>query len=168
MNDNRKPANTRTVLKYVRLAYADTLIVAKPYEEGGQPKYSVTLLLPPGHPAIEQIEAILEAAVIARWGKKADWPKPLKGIHRDPVIKDCADYPKIGNFPPGWCFVRCTTLEPPAIVDANVAELNKADLRGEVYSGRWATVSVNAFTYDRQTSSRPVRVSHSGSATSSC
>jgi hypothetical protein len=149
VNDNGK-LNTRAVLKNVRLAYV-VLIQPKPYDVGEQPKYSCTLLLPPGHPGIEQIEAILEAAAIARWGKKSEWPKPLKGIHRDPVIKDCADYPKIGKLPPGWCFVRCSSLEPPGIVDANVAELNKADLHDELYSGRWATVSVNAFAYDRQT-----------------
>jgi hypothetical protein len=150
LNAERKPPG-RVVLKNIRLGYADQLVTPKAFEEGQQPKYGCTLLLPPGHSGVEQIETLLEAAATARWGHKADWPKPLKGITRDPIVKDVADYPKIGIKEAGWSFVRANSLEPPGIVDAAVGEIGKADLRAEVYSGRWATVSVNAFCYDRST-----------------
>lgn len=149
MNDNK--ANTRVRLKNGKLAYADSLIVPKAFEPGQQPKYSVTILLPPGNPGVDQVEAAIEAAATAKWGRKADWPRPLRGISKDPVIKDAADYPSIGIKEPGWSFVRCASIDPPGIVDANVVEVAKQDLRREVYSGRWANVTVNAFAYDRQT-----------------
>ncbi len=98
---------------------------------------------------LELLERALEAAATARWGRK--WPQPLKGITRDPIIKDVADYPKIGIREAGWSFVRASSLEPPGIVDPNVVEVAKPDLRRELLSGRWATVSVNVFVYDRQT-----------------
>jgi hypothetical protein len=134
----------------VRLAYADTLLTPKAFEDGQPPKYGCTLLFPPGYPG-DQVEAALEAAATARWGSKADWPRPLRGITKDPAIKDVADYPRIGIKEPGWCFVRCNSLDPPGIVNADLSEVGKADLRREVYSGRWVTVSLNAFAYDRQT-----------------
>jgi hypothetical protein len=151
MKDNAKPASTRVVLHGVRLAYADQLITPKAFEEGQQPKYGCTILLPPNHPGIVQVEAALEAAAAARWGRKEEWPRLLKGITRDPAVKDVADYPKIGIEDAGWCFIRASSLDPPGIVDNNVSALNPADLRRECYSGRWATVSVNAYAYDRHT-----------------
>jgi hypothetical protein len=150
MNNDRKPPN-RVVLKGVRLAYADSLIVPKAFEEGQQPKYGCSILFPPGHPGVELIETALEAAATARWGRKADWPKPLRGFSRDPCVKDVADYPKIGIRDVGWSFVRANSLEPPGIVDASNSEVAKVDLRGEVYSGRWANISLNVFAYERQT-----------------
>jgi hypothetical protein len=147
-----KPLATRVVLRNVRLAYADSLIVPKAYEAGQQEKYSCTILLPPGHPGVEQIEAAVGAAATGRWGRdKSEWPRPLKGITRDPIIKDVAHYPKIGIREAGWSFVRASSLEQPGIVDANLVELTKLDLRREVYSGRRATVSIYAFVYDRPT-----------------
>jgi hypothetical protein len=151
MNDNQRPT-TRTVLKNVRLAYTDQLIVPRAFQPGQPEKYSCTILLPPGHEGIEKIEAILGVAATQRWGKrKADWPRPLRGINRDPIVKDCSDYPKIGIEESGWCFVRAGSLEPPGIVDNLVQDLNKADLRRECYSGRWATVTVNAYAYEQMT-----------------
>lgn len=150
-DDNKTRLATRIVLHNVRLGYADQLIVPKSYEENQPLRFSCTILLPPDHPGVGQIEAALEAAATARWGRKADWPRPLKGINKDPCVKDVADYPRIGITEPGWCFARANSLDPPGIVDANVAELNKADLRREIYSGRWVTVSVNAFAYERET-----------------
>jgi hypothetical protein len=139
------------VLRNSRIAYSDSLIVPKAYEVGQPEKYSCTILLPPGHEGLALLEAALEAAAIARWGRKSEWPRLLKGITRDPVIKDVADYPKIGIREPGWSLVRASSLEPPGIVDAKLVEVAKPDLRSEVYSGRWAAVSVNAFAYDRPT-----------------
>ena len=42
----------------------------------------------PNNPAIPLIEAALEAAAAARWGEKANWPRRLRGLNFDPVIKD--------------------------------------------------------------------------------
>lgn len=151
MSDSKLRPTTRVVLHNVRLAYSDQLITPKAFEAGQPEKFGCTILLPPGHPGIEEIEAALEVAATKRWGKRSEWPKPLKGISSVPVIKDCTDYPKIGIKDVGWCFVRATSQEPPGVVDHRVAELNRADLRREVYPGRWATVSVNAFAYDRKT-----------------
>jgi hypothetical protein len=141
------------VLHNVRLAYTDSLITPRAFAPGQPEKYSVTILLKPGHEGLEKLEVIITAAATLRWGRKANWPKPLRGISKDPIIKDCADYPKIGVNERGWCFVRASSLEPPGIVDNLVQELNKADLRRECYSGRWGTVSVNAFAYEQQTGS---------------
>lgn len=152
-NDNKKPADTRVKVKDGRLAYADQLLVPKAFEEGQQPKYSCTILLPPDHPAIELIEAAAEAAAVTRWGKKADWPKQLRGINRDPIIKACEDYPAIGKLPPGWCFVRASSTEPPGIVGPDVEEIAKQDLRREIYSGRHANLSLQSFAYQRMTGS---------------
>ena len=148
----KPPPDSRVVARGVRLAYTDQLIRPKAFEVGQPEKFGCTLLLPPGHPALEAIERALIAVATARWGKRSDWPAMLKGISRDPVIKDCADYPAIGVLPSGWMFVRCSSQDAPGIVGPNVEEIAKQDLRNEVYSGRWGNVSIAAFSYDRQTS----------------
>jgi hypothetical protein len=129
-----------------RLAYADTLITPKAFQDGQPLKFGCSILMAPDNPAIEEIQEALIAAATAKFGRKSEWPK-LRGLHRDPVLKDCADFPKIGDVPRGSMFVRASSIDPPGIVDHRVRPLNKADYRGEVYSGRYATVSVNAFAY---------------------
>jgi hypothetical protein len=154
MNDNNKqgPPNARVVLKLVRLAYADQLIVPKAFAPGQPERFSATLLMPPGHPGPELVDAALIAMATERWGPRAKWPRQLRGIMRDPVVKDVAEYPKIGSFPRGWSFVRVGSLEPPGIVMPNLAVVSKADYRSEIYSGRWAlAVSANAYAYEQQT-----------------
>jgi hypothetical protein len=151
MSDKIKPRpSTRVVLHNVRLAYTGALIVPKAFQPGQPERYGCSICMPPGHPGIEEIETALQNAATIKWGKKTEWPRPLRGLSRDPIIKDCSDYP-IGITERGWSFVRASSTEPPGIVDAAVKELNPADLRREVYSGRWATVSVNAYGYAQQT-----------------
>jgi hypothetical protein len=153
MNDNQRgPPSSRVVVKNTRLAYADQLIVPKAFAPGQPERFSVSLLLSPGHAAIELIEAALIAVATDRWGPRAKWPRQLRGIMRDPIVKDVADYPKIGSFPPGWSFARVGSLEPPGIVLPDLTVVSKADYRSEIYSGRWAlAVSTNAYAYEQQT-----------------
>lgn len=152
MNDNDR-SNTRFVLRDVRLAYAVGLYQAKAFETGQQPKYGCTCLLPPGHPALELIEDALAAAADAKWGK--DRPRRLRGLTVEPALKSVADFEKLqtGDITEAWSFVRVSSLDPPAVVDANVQEIGAGDLRRECYSGRWAHVSCNAYAYERQTGS---------------
>jgi hypothetical protein len=152
-NTIKKPPATRGVLQLIRLAYADQLITPKAFEAGQPEKYGCTCLLPPDHPGIDLLETAINAAVTARFGPKPEWPKRLRGLHYDPIVKDCGDFPAIGIREPGWCFVRATTQDAPGIVNARVEPIAKADLRSEVYSGRWADVTYNVFCYERQTGS---------------
>jgi hypothetical protein len=143
---------TRVRVKDVRLAYADTLIKAKAFEAGAPEKFGGTFVMLPGHSAVELIEAAVMAAVTARWGDdKKKWPKRIRGLHFDPIVKDAADYPQMGTFPAGTSFVRASSQDAPGIVDADRDPAQ--DLRAEVYSGRWANVTFNAFTYERVTGS---------------
>ncbi len=152
MNDKtKKPPNVRVLVRNGRLSYADTLIVAKPFEPGAPEKFGCSIVMAPDKPAIEQIEAAIEAAVFAKWGSKSERPARLRGLNYDPVVKICSEYPRMGKFPPGYCFVRAGSSDAPGIVGPDVKEIDKPDLRKEVYSGRWANVSVTAFTYERKT-----------------
>jgi hypothetical protein len=154
MSDKGKTRpSTRVIIHNGRLAYCDQLITPRAFQPGQPERYSCTICMPPGHEGIEEIEAALHTAATVKWGKRSEWPKPLRGLSRDPIVKDCADYPKLGIRDPGWMFVRASSTEEPGIVNAAVEELNKADLRRECYSGRWATVSVNAYAYTQQTGS---------------
>lgn len=154
MNDNQKPGSlARIVLKLIRMGYADQAFTPKAFEAGQPERYGLTCIMPPGHPGIELIEDGLLEIAGARWGARKNWPNPLKGLQRDPVIKLCEEYPKLGIEAKGWVFVRANSQERPTIVGPRLDAINPADLRAEVYSGRWATVSVNPFAYERQTGS---------------
>jgi hypothetical protein len=152
MNDNA-PRSTKVVLRNVRLAYAMGLYQAKSFQPGQPAKYGCTCLLPPGHPAVDLIEDALVNAAMVKWGPRKNWPKRLRGLTHEPVLKSVADFEKLqtGSVDDRWAFVRASSQDEPAIVDANVDPVIGGDLRRECYSGRWANVSVNAFGYEQQT-----------------
>jgi hypothetical protein len=149
----KKPvASTRVKLEDARMAYADQLIVAKAFEAGQQEKFSCSFVMLANNPSIELIEAAVEAAIEARWGEdRKKWPRKLRGYTFDPVIKLCADYPSMGKFPEGACFVRASSADQPGIVGPDVVPIARQDLRTEVYSGRHCNVSLQGFTYERVT-----------------
>jgi hypothetical protein len=150
MPRNDDDYRTRVTLHGAILAYTDPLIAPKAYEEGQPLRYGCTLVLLSDNPDRDQLDPALEAAARKRFGPdKKRWP-PLRGLHRDPCIKDCAEHPKLGIDVPGAIFIRVSSQERPGIVYADLQPVALADLRTEVYSGRFANITVNAFAYDRK------------------
>lgn len=143
-------SNTRIVTGEVRLSYVNLL---KPRESsfGGEPKYSVTLLIPKQDFATKQaIDAAIEAA--KELGRTNKWngvvpPVVPIPIHDGDGVK--ADGTSFGEECRGhWVVTASSNLDqPPKIVDLN---LNPIIDPTEIYSGMYARVAINFAPYFAQ------------------
>lgn len=142
---NQNP--TRVITGEVRLSYVNLL---KPRESqfGGEPKYSVTLLIPKNDFATKQrIDAAIEAAKMQ--GKANKWggvmpPVVPTPIHDGDGVK--SDGTSFGEECRGhWVISASSSVDqPPKIVDIN---LNPILDPTEVYSGMYARVAINLAPY---------------------
>jgi hypothetical protein len=103
----------------------------------GAPKYQVSLLIPP-KTDLTLMKKSAAAAAKEKWG--GDMPKKLKTPFLDAGEYDYEGYEK------GWTLIRASTTRKPQIVNARNQPVG--DDHAEIYSGRWACVSLNAYGYD--------------------
>lgn len=83
-----------------RIAFANDLWVAKAIN-GGKPRYSASFLVPPTHPAVAKLRAVMDKVATDKWGTKA--PAVMKALEaqdrlclHDGNLKEYAGYP--GNL----------------------------------------------------------------------
>ena len=130
----------------VRLSYAN-LVTPKPSQNGGEPKYSVTLLIPKTDNAtkldIEQsFKAAYEEGVSKKWGGARPNAQPLlhdgDGLRNDglPYGEECKGH---------WVITASSKNKPQVVgVDNINCELAPQD----IYSGMRARVTINFYPFD--------------------
>lgn len=138
------PDGTKVVTEKVRFSYA-YLFEPQSGMDGGEPKYSVTLLVPKDDKVtLNKMKAALKLA--AENGKSTKFggkiPSNLKQPIRDGDTDDAADG-KEGY--PGHYFVRCASKTAPGIVDSTGQKILDSS---EVYSGCYGRASLNAYAYN--------------------
>lgn len=127
-------------------------------EDSGRKTYGVTMLLPPGAD-LKPFKVALKAAMADKYGAdETKWPK----LKRGPVdvIQDFGEYnasrdkPLAGDWK-GWTKISANASVdyPPGVVGPTKDSSGKfpavTDKR-EVYGGRWARATVDAFVYERK------------------
>lgn len=122
----------------VRLSYAEGLLVPRSPEEGGTPKYGVTVLIPKTYD-IRPLKKAIEEIV------KADFDGDDDGLKLP--LKDGDKMVKKNPEAEGMWVLRCQGGEKRKyrIVNAKVEPVTNED--DEVYSGRWASVSVRLSSF---------------------
>lgn len=143
-NQNKNPQHV--VTGKVRLSYANLF---QPYAgpNGGEPKYSTTILLPKSDIATKQridaaVQAAIQAGISSKWNgvrppqvaipvHDGDGPRPSDGM---PFGDECKGH---------WVFTA-SSKQPIQVVDLG---LNPILDQTEVYSGMYARVSVQFFPY---------------------
>lgn len=139
----RKP--TEVVTGEVRISYEHLL---KPYaqQQGAEPKYSVTLLIPKSDAATKQrIDAAIQAAISE--GVSGKWngvrpPQPPTPIHDGDGLRDNGE--PYGPECKGHWVMTASSKQLQEIVDAGGNPIINAT---EVYSGMYARVFINFFAY---------------------
>lgn len=136
---------TKIVLKNVRASY---VTVFKPRGvNGGEPKYSVQLIIPKNHPQITILKTVILDAAKEKWASKmkgADFPKWLKNPLRDGDIEE--DKMDLSEYQNKY-FVNCTSKNAPVVVDKNPKiELTESDKK--IYSGCYVNASINFYAFD--------------------
>ena len=113
--------------------------VFEPYqnEDGGAPKFKITMLFPKGTD-LSKMMASAKAAADAKWPKKK--PKGLRNPFRD----GDDEKPDTDGYT-NMTFVTASSKYRPQVVDENVTPLVDGN---DFYPGCWARATVTAFAYD--------------------
>jgi hypothetical protein len=141
-----------------------SLLEPREDEETKRKTYQLNMFLPPGVD-LSPFKAALVAAMEAEHGTdKSKWPKLKRGPAE--VIRDFAAYnadrdkPLAGEWA-GWTLIRAGAGEkyPPSIVGPIKGADGKfpriTDAR-EVYGGRWARATIEAYFYDHKSGGKGV------------
>jgi hypothetical protein len=141
---NQNVQTTKVVTNMVRFSYAH---VFEPHAiEGGDPKYSVSILIPKSDKAtIAAIKAATKAAIEAGKAKLAGKnglvnEAALKLPLRDGDVERSDDDAYAGHY-----FINATSKNQPSVVDAAVRPImNQSDF----YSGCYGRASVNLYAFN--------------------
>lgn len=137
---------TKVLTGEVRLSYVNLTTPRAP-QQGGEPKYSVTLLIPKTDAAtIANINASIKAAyedgVNKKWGGAHPTPKQI--VHDGDGLRP-SGLPFGDECKGHWVLTASTKSKPQVVgIDNLDCELAPSD----IYSGMYARVTVNFFTYD--------------------
>ena len=123
-----------------RVSYPYVFRPQKPMQEGGEPKYSITMLFKKGE-NLKTFKDAAQAAVVAKWGSdKTKWPKNLRSPFRDQGEKSSEGYED------GAIFITATSKQRPGLVDgANNDIIDES----QFYAGCYARATLRPFTYSK-------------------
>lgn len=138
---------TKVLTGEVRLSYAN-LITPRESQQGGEPKYSVALLIPKSDTAtIEDIRQSMKAAyeegVAKKWGGAHPQMKEL--LHDGDGVKPSTGLP-YGEECKGHYVITASSVKKPQVVGIDNIKCELAPQ--DIYSGMYARVTVNFFPYD--------------------
>ena len=137
---------TKVLTGEVRLSYVNLTTPRAP-QQGGEPKYSVTLLIPKTDAATianinTSIKAAYEDAVSKKWGGAHPTPKQI--VHDGDGLRP-SGLPFGDECKGHWVLTASTKNKPQVVgIDNLDCELSPAD----IYSGMYARVTINFFAYD--------------------
>lgn len=131
-----------------RLSYAQFLIEAqeRTYEDSGKTVkvYSTNLLIPPGADLSELKKKMAKIAL-----EKLDGDKTRAQSFVNKRFLNPNDLPQggkpMGEEFEGWTLIRATSSYKPKFAYPNGKEIPEAEIANELYSGRWARVTINPY-----------------------
>lgn len=137
---------TKVLTGEVRLSYAN-LTAPRAAQQGGEPKYSVTLLIPKSDNATKldidnSIQAAYEEGVSKKWGGARPQPKAI--VHDGDGLRP-SGLP-FGEECKGCWVITASTKNKPQVV--GIDNINCELAPNDIYSGMYARVTLNFFPYD--------------------
>ncbi len=138
--------STKVITGKVRFSYCNIWEPKVP-QGGGDPKYSVTLLIPKTDTAtlgkIKEAMADARENFCKRNGPNALPAKPVHTLHDGDGVRDSGD--PYGEECKGCYVITVSSKQKPVIVDAF---RNPITDPGEVYSGCYGRASINFYCYN--------------------
>ena len=137
---------TKVLTGEVRLSYVN-LTTPRASQQGGEPKYSVTLLIPKSDNATKMdidnsIRAAYEEGVCKKWGGAHPQPKVI--VHDGDGLRP-SGLP-FGEECKGCWVLTASTKNKPQVV--GIDNVNCELVPNDIYSGMYARVTLNFFAYD--------------------
>ena len=137
---------TKVVTGKVRFSFCNIWEPKAP-TGGGEPKYSVTLLIPKSDTdtlnKIKQAMAEARESFCARNGANSLPQKPVHTLHDGDGVRDSGD--PYGEECKGCYVITVSSKQKPVIVDAFRNEITN---QTEVYSGCYGRAAINFFGYN--------------------
>lgn len=145
-----------------RISFPALFEPRKQSEDSTKLTFQLSQLYPPGSD-LKGLKAAMKAAMIEKFGPDTEkWPKLRRGPAD--VIRDAKDYSDervkrgkkpLAGYEKGWLFARANAQEnyPPTIVGPTKGSDGKFPVitdKREVYAGRWARATLEAFVYERK------------------
>ena len=139
--------STKVVTGKVRFSFCN-LFTPREQEGGGDPKYSVTLLIPKADKAtlakIKEAMAEAREQFVRKNGASSLPAQPVHTMHDGDGTRPGGD--PFGPECKGCWVITVSSKNPPVVVDAF---RNPITDPGEVYSGCYGRASINFFGYSR-------------------
>lgn len=139
--------STKLTTGKVRFSFVNVFEAKEP-QGGGDPKYSVTLLIPKTDTAtlgkIKQAMAEARESFVKRNGANSLPEKPVHTMHDGDGLRPGGD--PFGPECKGHYVITVSSKQKPVIVDAFRNEINDPAL---VYSGCYGRASINFYGYNR-------------------
>lgn len=134
----------KIALSNVRLAFPQ-LFEAKTVNGEGEPAFSATFLMEPGHPAAKTLRAAFETVGKDKWGAK--WPTVKKEIEaKDRLcLHDGGTKADYAGFE-GNLFVSARNKTRPLVIDRDKSPLTAQD--GRPYAGCYVNASIELWCQD--------------------
>jgi len=134
----------KIMLKNVRLAFPN-LFQPRVGSDGGKPMYGASFILPPNHPQVKEINAMIDAVAKEKWGPKAD--AILKGLRaQDRVCLHSGDTKAQYSGFEGNLFVSSNSEIKPTALDENREPVGSGD--GKLYAGCYVNASIEVWPQD--------------------
>lgn len=139
--DDKQP--TRVLTGKVRISYPH-VFKAQAAEEGGEPKYSVSLVIRKTDKATladvrKAIDAAKKDGLTSKWGGKMPPARTFKEPLRDGDDEKAGDPMYAGCF-----FINASSKDKPTVLDQNREPITTAD---EFYAGCFGRAAINFFPY---------------------
>lgn len=129
-----------------RLAFPN-LFRPRPGKDGGKAKYGATLIIPPNHPIIPELEAAMEKVAKDKWGDKA--ALVMAGLRKQDklCLHDGAVKAEYDGFA-GNLFISANSDTRPSVVDRNKSPLTEND--GKPYAGCYVNGLIEIWAQDHK------------------
>lgn len=136
----------KLILKNVRLAFP-VLWTPEPFPEGDDPTpyYSASFLIPKTDPMVAEINAVIKATAVEKWGAKADTMLKSAKANNKLFLKD-GDLKTYDGFE-GMYYVSARTKVRPRILDRQKTPLAESD--GKPYAGCVVLAILGTYGYDK-------------------
>lgn len=128
----------------VRFSYPN-VFVPKQVGGKGEPKYSISLIIPKEDTkTVEAIQAAIAAAIVSERGKKIWGTKPPKGEKMNPLKDgdDKGDNPEYA----GCYFLSCNSATKPGILNRDKTPMTDPE---QFYAGGYGYAVINFFAFDK-------------------
>lgn len=134
----------KVILKNARLAFP-AIFEAKTVNGEGDPAFSASVILPPDHPGIADLNAAIEAVAKEKWGaKSADTLKAMRA-KGNVCLHDGNEKSEYDGFE-GNMYVSARSKTRPLVLDRDKTPLTAAD--GRPYGGCFVVASLELWAQD--------------------